>query len=102
MQLHHYTRDITQGEGTQRLPSVGVQSCSCLGSDVHWWGHSKHCETMGVLGVPVMSARHFISTERDIGEWWRSQLQEEMIKAGKEKWLAIDRGIILRRFQQSQ
>ena len=36
-------------------------------------GHSKLQETMGVLGVPVMSARHFINTERDIGEWWRKQ-----------------------------
>ena len=33
-------------------------------------GHSKLSKTMSVLGVPVMSARHFIRTERDIGEWW--------------------------------
>ena len=56
-------------------------------------GHSKLSETMSVLGVPVMSARHFINTERDIGEWWRNELQELMVKAGKEeKQLAIERG----------
>ena len=56
-------------------------------------GHSKLSETMSVLGVPVMSGRHFINTERDIGEWWRNELQELMIKAGKEeKQLAIERG----------
>ena len=32
-------------------------------------GHSKLRETMAVLGVPVMSPRQFISTERDIGMW---------------------------------
>ena len=53
-------------------------------------GHSKLSETMSVLGVPVMSARHFIRTERDIGEWWRKQLQELMIEAGKEEKLMVD------------
>ena len=56
-------------------------------------GHSKLQETMSVLGVPVMSARNFITTERDIGEWWRKQLQEVMVEAGKEeKRLAEERG----------
>lgn len=48
-------------------------------------GHSKLQETIGVLGVPVMSARHFINTERNIGEWWRKQLEEVMAEAGKEE-----------------
>ena len=56
-------------------------------------GHSRLQETMGVLGVPVMSAKNFIHTERDIGEWWREQLQEVMVEAGKqEKELAEKRG----------
>ncbi len=56
-------------------------------------GHSKLQETMGVLGVPVKSARHFINTERDIGEWWRKQLEGVMAEAGKEeKRLAEERG----------
>ena len=56
-------------------------------------GHSKLQETMGVLGVPVMHARHFINTERDIGESWQKQLEEVMAEAGKEeKRLAEERG----------
>ena len=55
-------------------------------------GHSKLQETMGLLGVPVMSPRQFINTERDIGEWWRMQLEEVMAEAGKEeKRLAEER-----------
>ena len=48
-------------------------------------GHSKLQETMGLLGVPVMHARHFINAERDIGEWWQKQLEEVMTEAGKEE-----------------
>ena len=33
-------------------------------------GFSKLSETMSTIGIPVRSARHFINTERDIGEWW--------------------------------
>ena len=44
---------------------------------------------MGVVGVPVMSKTSFISTERDIGEWWQQELQKLMAEAGK---LAIRRG----------
>ena len=55
-------------------------------------GHSRLHETMGVLGVPIMSTKCFINTERDIGEWWRKQLQEVMVEAGKEeKRLAEER-----------
>ena len=55
-------------------------------------GHSHLHETMGVLGVPVMPAKNFINTKRDIGGWWQKQLQEVMVKAGKEeKWLAEER-----------
>ena len=43
-------------------------------------GHSKLSEIMSVIGVQVMSARHFINTEQDIGEWWRNELQELMVK----------------------
>ena len=56
-------------------------------------GHSHLQETMGVLGVPVMTLNSFISTERDIGEAWRLKLQDSMAEAGKEeKQLAIERG----------
>ena len=70
---------------------MGAQSRSCLGST--GGGHSCLQETMGVFGVPVMSEKNFINTERDIGEWWRKQLQEVMVVTGKEeKHLAEKRG----------
>ncbi len=56
-------------------------------------GHSHLEETMSVLGVPVMTPASFISTERDIGNWWKEKLTESMIEAGKEeKRLAEERG----------
>ena len=56
-------------------------------------GYSQLEESMSVLGVPVMTKASFISTERDIGEWWRTELVETMKAAGKEeKQLAEQRG----------
>ena len=55
-------------------------------------GHSRLEESMGVLGVPVMSKQSFICTERGIGEWWQRKLEETMLEAGKEeRRLAIER-----------
>jgi len=43
--------------------------------------------------LPERTKLTFINTERDIGEWWRKQLQEVMVVAGKEeKQLAEKRG----------
>lgn len=56
-------------------------------------GHSKLKDNMSILGVPVMSPKNFINTERSIGQWWQNQLQDEMKEAGQEeKRLAIQRG----------
>ena len=56
-------------------------------------GHSKLQETMGTLGIPVMSKNSFTSTERDVGRWWKDQLEQSMLEAGKEeKRLAEERG----------
>ena len=56
-------------------------------------GHSQLKETMSVLGVPVMTKKYFVQTERSIGEWWKKELQEAMVEAGKEeKRLAEERG----------
>ena len=56
-------------------------------------GHSHLEESMSVLGVPVMTQASFISTERDIGWWWKEKLAESMIEAGKEeKRLAEEKG----------
>lgn len=50
-------------------------------------------EQMSVLGVPVMTKRAFIHTERAIGEWWWEVLGESMKAAGQEeRQLAIQKG----------
>ena len=36
------------------------------------------------LGVPVMNKKSFTETERDIGEWWKVSLKEQMIEADRE------------------
>ena len=55
-------------------------------------GHSKLKETLATLGIPTMSQRSFITTEREIGAWWQQQLEESMKEAGKEECkLAIER-----------
>ena len=56
-------------------------------------GYSKLEESMSILGVPVMSKKLFISTEKLIGKWWWNLLEESMCAAGKmERELAIQRG----------
>ena len=56
-------------------------------------GHSQLKETMSVLGVPVMTKATFIQSERSIGEWWRKELEQSMLEAGREeKRLAEERG----------
>ena len=56
-------------------------------------GHSNLEETTSVLGVPVMTSASFISTEREIGKWWKEKLIESMAEAGAEvKRLAEEKG----------
>ena len=56
-------------------------------------GYNKLEEAMSVLGLPVMSKKLFISTEKLIGKWWWNLLEESMKAAGKtERELAIQRG----------
>ena len=55
-------------------------------------GYSKLSETMATMGVPCMSQKSFITTEWQIGEWWRDELRESMIEAScEERKLAIER-----------
>ena len=62
-------------------------------------GHRQLEETMSVMEVPVMTKATFISTERDIGEWWKQILLLSMAKAGQEeKKIAEENG----RFQWSK
>ena len=46
-------------------------------------GYSKLNETMTTLGVPCMSQKNFINTERQFGEWWKDKLHESMIKVAR-------------------
>ena len=56
-------------------------------------GHSTLAETLSILGVPVMTKKSFVSTERQIGEWWAKELDESMKTAAEEeRRLAIQRG----------
>ena len=56
-------------------------------------GHSQLEESMSVLGVPVMTKASLISTEREIGEQWKVELQQLMVEAGlEEKRLAEEKG----------
>jgi len=48
-------------------------------------GHSQLQESMGVLGVPVMTPKSFTSTEREIGDWWKQELEKVMLEAGREE-----------------
>ena len=53
-------------------------------------GFNSLQESMSIMGVPVMTKRSFIETERVIGKWWWIALEESMLAAGKkEKQLAI-------------
>ena len=113
---------ILQGEVRDGLASILSTSCSTCGDVIQletsdkvqgprgyrrWecnlaavWGqmstgggHTQLQETMSVLGVPVMTKKSFIRTEKDIGEWWRMRLNKTMIEAGvEEKRLAEERG----------
>jgi len=56
-------------------------------------GYNKLEESMSVLGLPVMSKKLFINTEKLIGKWWWNLLEESMQAAGKmERELAIQQG----------
>lgn len=107
---------VLSGEVREGLASVLSSHCSTCGHSIslqtsekvkgpkRWecnlaavWGQmvtgGGHSKLQDIVGVPVMSKASFIQTERDIGEWWKVQLKESMIEAGKEeKRMAIERG----------
>ena len=61
--------------------------------------HAHLCETMSVLGVPVMVKNAFVQTEKDIGEFWHLCLTDVMVEAGREeKRLAEERGNCMREY----
>lgn len=47
-------------------------------------GHAPLAETMSVFGIPVMSKKSFMATEKEIaGNWW-DFLEESMKEAAEE------------------
>ncbi len=48
-------------------------------------GHSNLEESMSVFGVPVMTKKSFMASEKRIGTWWMDILQQVMDTAGKEE-----------------
>ena len=56
-------------------------------------GFNKLEESMSTLGLPVMSKKLFVNTEKIIGKWWWNLLEESIQTAGKaERELAIRQG----------
>ena len=48
---------------------------------------------MSVMEVPVMMKASFVNTERDVGDYWKTELAKSMAEAGaEEKRLAKERG----------
>ena len=56
-------------------------------------GFNKLEESMSIVGLPVMSKKLFVNTEKIIGKWWWNLLEESIQTAGKaERELAIRQG----------
>lgn len=56
-------------------------------------GHSQLQESMSILGIPVMTKKSFMDTEKVIGEFWKSELKESMADAGREeRRIAVEKG----------
>ena len=56
-------------------------------------GNSPLYEMMSVLGMPVMTKKSFVATEKALGRSWRESLEESMKEtAGEEKRNTIERG----------
>ena len=59
-----------------------MQFRCCVGTDVNRRWSQLTEETMGLVGVPVMTKNSFIRIERDVGRWWKQELRESMAEAG--------------------
>ena len=56
-------------------------------------GHSSIEKSMSMLGIPVMTKRSFIASEKQIGQWWMDVIQQTMDEAGKEeRRFAVEKG----------
>ena len=56
-------------------------------------GYAPLQEQMSVLGVPVMTKRSFMKTEKVLGGWWSECLEKSMHEAAEEeKQIALQKG----------
>lgn len=56
-------------------------------------GHAPLEEAMSILGIPVMTKKTFVATEKEISQQWRSFLDKSMVEAAEEeKRIAINKG----------
>ena len=56
-------------------------------------GHARLNEVMSLLGVPVMTKKMFIATERAVSKCWWESHEDSMKQAAKEeKKMAVERG----------
>lgn len=55
------------------------------GSMVTGGGCSSMNEFLGTLGIPGVNQRKYSKIEDQIGDWWRTVLQEDMAEAGREE-----------------
>ena len=71
---------------------VGVQPGSRLGQISTGGGNAPLYETMSVLGMPVMTKKSFVATEKALVGHERESLEESMKEAaGEEKRNTIER-----------
>ena len=89
--IHLESSDRVTGPNRKAMWSVNLGAV--VGEMYTGGGHSRLQETYAPVGVPVMTKRSFIRTEKAVGDRWKEMLQETMVEAGKEeKRLAEERG----------
>ncbi len=82
-QLSYSFDNIKESSWSQWQITVGGNLAAVWGQMSTGGGYSKLHETMTTLGIPVMSSKNFVDTERSIGRWWEQQLVEVMAEAGR-------------------
>ena len=73
--------DISSDKGN--LSDINVRAV--WGNMVVGGGCSSLNESMGTLGIPGMPDKQYSRIEEQIGEWWKSVLEEDLKLAGEEE-----------------
>ena len=87
MKISFQTSPVVQGSKKWQINLAAVWGQMATGG-----GYSTLQESMAVIGVPVMTKKSFIATERMVADKWWESLEISMKDAGaEEKQLAISR-----------